>query len=120
MTNSIGYGSEVPAPQIRRRICKTKPNMSKAEKQQFYSQKIQKDGTKIEYIPSEFRTIEIYVLALDNVKNLAEKRHVVKLMIHDAKEYREAGMEEKAVVMESLKELVFGKVTMQENFENRK
>ena len=37
MTNSIGYGSEVPAPQIRRRICKTKPNMSKAEKQQFYS-----------------------------------------------------------------------------------
>ncbi|MFR3344520.1 MAG: hypothetical protein ACLTS6_11150 [Anaerobutyricum sp.] len=42
MTNSIGYGNEVPAPPIRR---KTKPNMSKAEKQQFYSQKIQKDGT---------------------------------------------------------------------------
>lgn len=120
MTNSIGYGSEVPAPPIRRRICKTKPNMSKAEKQQFYSQKIQKDGTKIEDIPSEFRTIEVYVLALGNVKNLAEKRHVVKLMIQDAKEYREAGMEEKAVVLESLKELVFGKVTMQENFKNRK
>lgn len=48
MTNSIGYGNEVPAPPIRR---KTKPNMSKAEKQQFYSQKIQKDGTKIEDIP---------------------------------------------------------------------
>lgn len=120
MTNSIGYGSEVPAPPIRRRIYKTKPNMSKAEKQQFYSQKIQKDGTKIEDIPSEFRTIEVYVLALGNVKNLAEKRHVVKLMIQDAKEYREAGMEEKAVVLESLKELVFGKVTIQENFENRK
>ena len=60
------------------------------------------------------------MLALGNVKNLAEKRHVVKLMIQDAKEYREAGMEEKAVVLESLKELVFGKVTMQENFENRK
>jgi len=60
------------------------------------------------------------VLALDNVKNLAEKRHVVKLMIQDAKEYREAGMEEKAVVMESLKGLAFGKVAMQENSENRK
>ena len=117
MTNSIGYGNEVPAPPIRR---KTKPNMSKAKKQQFYSQKIQKDGTKIEDIPSEFRTIEVYVLALGNVKNLAEKRHVVKLMIQDAKEYREAGIEEKAVVLESLKGLVFGKVTMQENSENRK
>jgi len=39
MTNSIGYGSEVPAPPTRR---KTKPNMSKAEKQQFYSQKSKK------------------------------------------------------------------------------
>lgn len=119
MTNSIGYGSEVPAPQIRR---KTKPNMNKAEKQQFYSQKIQKDGTKIEDIPSEFRTIEVYVLALSNVKNLAEKRHVVKLMMQDAKEYREAGMAENAVILESLKGLVFGKVTIQiqENSENRK
>lgn len=41
MTNSIGYGSEVPAPPTRR---KTKPNMSKAEKQQFYSQKSKKMG----------------------------------------------------------------------------
>lgn len=117
MTNFIGYGSEVPASPIRKRIYKTRPSMSKAEKQQFYLQKIQKEGTKIEDIPSEFRTIEVYVLALDNVKNLAEKRHVVKLMIQDAKEYRKAGMEERAVVLESLKELVFGKVTMQENCE---
>lgn len=43
MTNSIGYGNEVPAPPIRR---KTKPNMSKAEKQQFYSQKSKKMGQK--------------------------------------------------------------------------
>lgn len=43
MANSIGYGSEVPAPPIRR---KTKPNMSKAEKQQFYSQKSKKMGQK--------------------------------------------------------------------------
>ena len=70
----IGYGSEVPAPPIRRKM---KHNMSKAEKQQFYSQKVQKDGTKIEDIPSEFRTIEVYVLALGNVENLAEKRHVL-------------------------------------------
>lgn len=68
----------------------------------------------------EFRTVEVYVLALSHVKDLAEKRHVVKLMIQDAKEYREAGMEEKAVVLGSLKGLVFGKVTMQENPENRK
>ena len=45
---------------------------------------------------------------------------VVKIMMRDAKEYREAGMEEKAVVLESLKGLVFGKVSMQENSENRK
>ena len=36
MTNSIGHGNEVSAPPIQR---KTKPNMSKTEKQQFYSQK---------------------------------------------------------------------------------
>lgn len=46
MTNSIGHGNEVPAPPIRRRIYKTKPNMSKAEKQQFYSQKSKKMGQK--------------------------------------------------------------------------
>ena len=44
----------------------------------------------------------------------------IVIMIQDAKEYREAGMKEKAVVLESLKGLVFGKVTMQENPENRK
>ena len=47
-------------------------------------------------------------------------RAIVVIMIRDAKEYREAGMEEKAVVLESLKGLVLGKVTMQENPENRK
>lgn len=46
MTNSIGHGNEVPVPPIRRRIYKTKPNMSKAEKQQFYSQKSKKMGQK--------------------------------------------------------------------------
>ena len=120
MTNSIGHGGEIPAPPIRERIYKTKPNMSKIEKQQFYSKKIQKNGVKIEDIPSEFRTIEVYVLALSNAKNLVEKRHVVKVMMQDAKEYREAGMKEKAVALESLKGLVFGKVTMQKNSENKK
>lgn len=112
MTNSIGHGNEVPAPPIR------KPKTNAEEKRKFYEREIQKEDTKIEDIPQEFRTVEVYILALSRVKNLAEKRHVVKLMIQDAKEYREAGMEEKAVVLESLKGLVFGKVSMQENFEN--
>lgn len=112
MTNSIGYGSEVPAPPTR------KPKTNAEEKRKFYEREIQKEDTKIEDIPQEFRTVEVYILALSRVKNLAEKRHVAKLMIQDAKEYREAGMEEKAVVLESLKGLVFGKVSMQENFEN--
>lgn len=68
----------------------------------------------------EFRTVEVYVLALSHVKDLAEKRHAVKIMIRDAKGYREAVIEDRAVVLESLKGLVFGKVTMQENPENRK
>ena len=46
--------------------------------------------------------------------------HAIVIMIRDAKEYREAGMEEKAVVLDSQKGLVFGKVTMLENPENRK
>lgn len=112
MTNSIGYGSEVPAPPTQ------KPKTNAEEKRKFYEREIQKEDTKIEDIPQEFRTVEVYILALSRVKNLAEKRHVVKLMIQDAKEYREAGMEEKAVALESLKGLVFGKVSMQENFEN--
>lgn len=114
MTNSIGYGSEVPAPPIRR------PKMNAEEKRKFYEKEIQKEGVKIEDIPQEFRTVEVYILALSRVKNLAEKRHVAKLIMQDVKEYREAGIEEKAVVLESLKELVFGKVTIQENSENRK
>ena len=68
----------------------------------------------------EFRTVEVYVLALSHVKDLAEKRHVVKIMMRDAKGYREAGIEDRAIVLESLKGLVFGKVSMQENFKNRK
>ena len=114
MTNSIGHGNEVSTPPIR------KPKTNAEEKRKFYEKEIQKEGTKIEDVPQEFRTVEVYVLALSHVKDLAEKRHVVKLMIQDAKEYREAGMEEKAVVLESLKGLVFGKVSMQENSENRK
>ena len=39
--------------------------------------------------------------------------------MQDVKEYREAGMEERVVVLESLKGLVFGKVTIQENSENK-
>lgn len=70
--------------------------------------------------PQEFRIVEVYVLALSHVKDLAEKRHVVKLMIRDAKGYREAGIEDRAIVLESLRQLMFGKVTMQENPENRK
>ena len=35
-------------------------------------------------------------------------------MMQDAKEYRESGMENKAIVLENLRGLVFGKVTMQE------
>ena len=113
MTNSIGHGNEVPAPPIRR------PKTNAEEKQEFYEKEIQKEGAKIEDIPQEFRTVEIYVLALSHVKDLAEKRHVVKIMMQDAKEFRKAGAEEKAVVLESLKGLVFGKVTMQEDSEKR-
>lgn len=114
MANSIGYGSEVPAPPIR------KPKTNAEKKRKFYEKEIQKEGTQIKDVPQEFRTVEVYVLALSNVKNLAEKRYVVKLMMQDAKECREAGMAEKAVVLESLKGLAFGKVTMQEISENRK
>ena len=58
MTNSIGYGSEVPAPPIRR------PKMNAEEKRKFYEKEIQKAGVKIEDIPQEFRTVEVYILAL--------------------------------------------------------
>lgn len=114
MTNSIGHGNEVSAPPIR------KPKTNAEEKRKFYEKEIQKEGVKIEDIPQEFRTVEVYILALSRVKNLAKKRHVVKIMMRDAKGYREAGMEERVVVLESLKGLVFGKVSMQENSENRK
>ena len=43
MTNSIGYGNEVPAPPIRR---KTKPNMSKAENSNSIHRKSKKMGQK--------------------------------------------------------------------------
>lgn len=113
MANSIGYVSEVPAPPIR------KPKTNAEEKRKFYEKEIQKEVTKIEDVPQEFRNVEVYVLALSHVKDLAEKRHVVKIMMRDAKGYREAEIEDRAIVLENLKGLVFGKVTMQENSENK-
>lgn len=44
----------------------------------------------------------------------------IVIMIRDAKGYREAVIEDRAIVLESLRQLTFGKVTMQENPENRK
>lgn len=109
----IGEGNEVQAPPISNKVIKSKPR-SKEYKQDFYNKKILKEDAKIEDIPQMFRTADLYILALNNVKNLNEKRHIVKVMMQDAKEYRESGMENKAVVLENLRGLVFGKVTMQE------
>lgn len=47
MANSIGHGSEVPAPPIRKQTHKVRPNMSKEEKQQFYQ--IRQSTTSIGY-----------------------------------------------------------------------
>lgn len=58
-----------------------------------------------------FRTSDLYIIALNNVRNLNEKRHIVKVMMQDAKEYREAGLDNKADVLENLRSLVFGKLT---------
>lgn len=105
---SFGEDNEVQAPPIREN------SKNKKEKKDFYNKKILKEDAKIEDIPQMFRTADLYIMALNNVKNLSEKRHIVKVMMQDAKEYRESGMENKAVVLENLRGLVFGKVTMQE------
>lgn len=105
---SFGEGNEVQAPPI----CENSKN--KEENQDFYNKKILKEDVKIEDIPQIFRTSDLYIIALNNVRNLNEKRHIVKVMMQDAKEYREAGLDNKADVLENLRSLVFGKVTMQE------
>lgn len=105
----IGEGNEVQAPPIREN------SKNEEENQDFYNKKILKEDTKIiEDIPQIFRTSDLYIIALNNVRNLNEKRHIVKVMMQDAKEYREAGLNNKADVLENLRSLVFGKVTMQE------
>lgn len=111
--SSIEEGNEAQTLQTPNKVIKSKPR-SKEYKQDFYNKKILKEDTKIEDIPDLFRTADLYILALSNVKNLSEKRHIVKVMMQDAKEYRESGMENKAIVLENLRGLVFGKVTMQE------
>lgn len=105
---SFGECNEVQAPPIR------KNSRNKEENQDFYNMKILKEDTKIKDIPQMFRTADLYILALNNVNNLNEKRHIVKVMMQDAKEYRESGLDNKADVLENLRNLVFGKVTMQE------
>ena len=104
----IGEGNEVQAPPIR------EDSKNKKEKQYFYNKEILKENAKIENIPQMFRTADLYIMALNNVRNLNEKRNIVKVMMQDAKEYREAGLDNKADVLENLRNLVFGKITMQE------
>ena len=104
----IGEGNEVQAPPIREN------SKNKEENQDFYNKKILKENVKIEDIPQIFRTSDLYIIALSNTNNLNEKRHIVRVMMQDAKEYREAGLDNKADVLENLRSLVFGKVTMQE------
>lgn len=111
--SSIEERNEAQTLPTPSKVIKSKPR-SKEYKQDFYNKKILKEDAKIEYIPDLFRTTDLYILALSNVKNLSEKRHIVKVMMQDAKEYRESGMENKAIVLENLRGLVFGKVTMQE------
>lgn len=104
----IGECNEVQAPPIREN------SKNKEENQDFYNKKILKEDTKIEDIPQMFRTSDLYIIALNNTNNLNEKRHIVRVMMQDAKEYREAGLYNKADVLKNLRSLVFGKVTMQE------
>lgn len=104
----IGEGNEVQAPPIREN------SKNKEENQDFYNKKILKEDTKIKDIPQMFRTSDLYIIALNNTNNLNEKRHIVRVMMQDAKEYREAGLNNKADVLENLRGLVFGKVTIQE------
>lgn len=108
--SSIEERNEAQTLPTPSKVIKSKPR-SKEYKQDFYNKKILKEDAKIEYIPDLFRTTDLYILALSNVKNLSEKRHIVKVMMQDAKEYRESGMENKAIVLENLRGLVFGKVT---------
>lgn len=104
---SFGEGNEVQAPSISE-------DSRNKKKQDFYNKEILKEDAKIENIPQMFRTVDLYIMALNNVRNLNEKRNIVKVMMHDAKEYRESGLDNKADVLENLRNLVFGKVTMQE------
>lgn len=106
--SSFGKGNEVQSPSIREN------SKNKEEKQDFYNKKTLKEDVKIEDIPQIFRTSDLYIIALNNTNNLNEKRHIVRVMMQDAKEYREAGLYNKADVLENLRSLVFGKVTMQE------
>lgn len=111
--SSIEKENEMQALSTPNKVIKSKTR-SKEYKQDFYNKKILKEDAKIEDIPQIFRTADLYILALSNVRNLNEKRHIVKVMMQDAEEYRESGMENKAAVLENLRGLVFGKVTMQE------
>ena len=70
MTNSIGHGNEVPAPPIRR---KTKPNMSKAEKQQFYSQKSKKMGQKERTYHRCLRQPDFLFHKIQHIKNVIKQ-----------------------------------------------
>ena len=108
---SFGEGNEVQAPPIREN------SKNKEENQDFYNKKILKEDVKIEDIPQIFRTSDLYIIALNNVRNLNEKRHIVNVMMQDAKEYREARLDNKADVLENLRSLVFGKVTIQEEIQ---
>ena len=106
--SSFGKGNEVQAPPIREN------SKNKEENQDFYNKKILKEDAKIEDIPQIFRTSDLYIIALNNTNNLNEKHHIVKVMMQDAKEYREAGLDNKADVLENLRSLMFRNVTMQE------
>ena len=76
-------------------------------KQEVYEKAILNPDRKIDTIPAEFRTVDVYVRALSVAKTEEDKNHVIDIMDEDISIYTGSQHYNRTITLRALQELLF-------------
>ena len=75
-------------------------------KHEVYEKAILNPDRKIDTIPSEFRTVDVYIRALSVSKTLEEKNHIIAIMDEDINIYTESQHHNRTITLRKLQEIL--------------
>lgn len=75
-------------------------------KQQVYEKAILNPDRKIETIPAEFRTVDVYIRALSVAKTEEDKNHIIDIMDEDINIYTESQHHNRTITLRKLQEIL--------------